>query len=119
MLLFPIALVWLLAGGTAGVGLLGHPGALTPLLMASGIVSTVPLLCFTAAARRLPYSTVGILQFIAPSLQFVLAVAVYGETLSTAHLVAFGAIWTALALYVSSILRQRRLARDCPELGEA
>lgn len=119
MLLFPIALVWLLAGGTAGVGLLDHPGALTPLLMASGIVSTVPLLCFTAAARRLPYSTVGILQFIAPSLQFLLAVAVYGETLTTAHLIAFGAIWTALALYVSSILRQRRLARDCPELGEA
>ena len=119
MLLFPIALAWLLVGGTAGVGLFGHPGALTPLLMASGIVSTVPLLCFTAAARRLPYSTVGILQFIAPSLQFVLAVAVYGERLTTAHLIAFGAIWTALILYVSSIIRQRRLARDCPELGEA
>ena len=58
-------------------------------------------------------------QFIAPSLQFVLAVAVYGERLTTAHLIAFGAIWTALILYVSSIIRQRRLARDCPELGEA
>ncbi len=87
--------------------------------MASGIVSTVPLLCFTAAARRLPYSTVGILQFLAPSLQFLIAVLVYGEKLTTAHIIAFAAIWTALALYVSSILRQRRRARDCPELGEA
>ena len=118
-LLFPTALGWLLVGGTAGVGLFGHPGTLTPLLIASGVISTVPLLCFTAAARRLPYSTVGILQFLAPSLQFIVAVAIYGEKLTTAHIIAFAAIWTALALYVSSILRQRRQARNCPELGEA
>ncbi len=49
------------------------------MLVAAGIVSTVPLLCFTAAARRLAYSTVGMLQFIAPTLQFLLAVAIYDE----------------------------------------
>ncbi len=118
-LLFPIALGWLLVGGVAGVGMFDHAGSLTPLLMAAGIVSTIPLLCFTAAARRLNYSTVGMLQFLAPSLQFLLAVAVYGETLTVPHMIAFASIWTALALYVSSIIRQRRQARDCPELGEA
>ncbi|MEO8619372.1 MAG: EamA family transporter RarD [Sphingomicrobium sp.] len=118
-LLFPIALGWLLVGGVAGVGMFDHAGSLTPLLMAAGIVSTIPLLCFTAAARRLNYSTVGMLQFLAPSLQFLLAVAVYGETLTVPHMIAFASIWTALALYVSSIIRQRRQARNCPELGEA
>jgi chloramphenicol-sensitive protein RarD len=118
-LLFPIAIGWLLVGGAAGVGMFDHPGHVTPLLIAAGIVSTVPLLCFTAAARRLNYSTVGMLQFLAPSLQFLLAVAVYGETLTIPHIVAFGSIWIALALYVSSIIRRRRQARNCPELGEA
>ncbi len=118
-LLFPIALGWLLVGGVTGIGMFDHPGNVTPLLIASGIVSTVPLLCFTAAARRLNYSTVGMLQFLAPSLQFVLAVAVYGEKLTVPHMIAFASIWTALALYVSSIIRQRRRAQNCPELGEA
>jgi chloramphenicol-sensitive protein RarD len=88
--------------------------------MAAGIISTVPLLCFTAAARRLAYSTVGMLQFIAPTLQFLLAVAVYDEPFTTSHAIAFGCIWTALALYVSAIIHDMRARsqRDCPELAE-
>lgn len=119
-LLFPIALGWLLMGGAAGRPMLGAGGAETALLLAAGIVSTVPLLCFTAAARRLAYSTVGMLQFIAPTLQFLLAVAVYGEPFTTAHAIAFGCIWTALALYVSAIIHDLRPAkqRECPELAE-
>ena len=118
-LLFPIALGWLLLGGAAGQPM-GSGGQETALLMAAGIVSTVPLLCFTAAARRLAYSTVGMLQFLAPTLQFLLAVAVYDEPFTTAHGIAFGCIWTALALYVSSIVRDMRAARqrECPELAE-
>jgi chloramphenicol-sensitive protein RarD len=90
------------------------------LLMAAGVISTVPLLCFTAAARRLAYSTVGMLQFLAPTLQFLLAVAVYDEPFTTAHGIAFGCIWTALTLYVSSMIRDLRLKRrqECPELAE-
>jgi chloramphenicol-sensitive protein RarD len=57
------------------------------------------LLLFTEAARRLPYSLLGFLQYIAPSMQFLLAVLVYGETLTTAHIICFGAIWTALAIF--------------------
>ncbi|HVF38221.1 MAG TPA: EamA family transporter RarD [Sphingomicrobium sp.] len=119
-LLFPVALVWLLTGGATGRAMLGPDGGETALLMAAGIVSTVPLLCFTAAARRLPYSTVGMLQFLAPTLQFLLAVAVYGEAFTSAHAIAFGCIWTALILYVASIVRDLRSAqmRECSELAE-
>ena len=119
-LLFPIALVWLLLGGAVGRPM-GSGGQETALLIAAGVVSTVPLLCFTAAARRLAYSTVGMLQFIAPTLQFLLAVAVYEEPFTTPHAIAFGCIWTALALYVSAIVRDLRLARqrECAELAEA
>jgi len=120
-LLFPIALGWLLLGGSEGRPIFGTGGNETVLLMAAGIVSTVPLLCFTAAARRLAYSTVGMLQFLAPTLQFLLAVAVYDEPFTKAHAIAFGCIWTALILYVSSMVRDMRLARqrECSELAEA
>lgn len=120
-LLFPLALAWLLAGGATGRAMFDHPTDVNAFLIAAGIVSTVPLLCFTAAARRLPYSTVGMLQFLAPTLQFGLAVGLYGEHFSTAHAIAFGAIWVALALYASSLISERRTNRSrvATELGEA
>lgn len=106
--LLPVALGWLVMGGADGRPFLGTDMVESTLLVAAGVVSTVPLLCFTAAARRLRYSTVGMLQFIAPTVQFLLAVAIYDEPFSLAHGIAFGCIWTALALYVTSMLRQRR-----------
>jgi len=120
-LLFPVALGWLLMGGEGGRPVFGAGGQETALLVAAGIVSTVPLLCFTAAARRLAYSTVGILQFIAPTLQFLLAVAIYDEPFTWAHGAAFGCIWTALALYLGSMIRDRRASqqRECSEMAEA
>ena len=120
-LLFPIALGWLLIGGSEGRPMFGAGGAETALLIAAGVVSTVPLLCFTAAARRLAYSTVGMLQFIAPTLQFLLAVAIYDEPFTTAHTIAFGCIWTALVLYLGAMIRDRRAAqqRECAEMAEA
>ena len=120
-LLFPVALGWLLLGGATGRPMFDHPATINAYLIAAGIVSTVPLLFFTAAARRLPYSTVGMLQFLAPTLQFLLAVWLYGEPLSIAHAIAFGAIWLALTLYASSLLseRQANKARATSELGEA
>ena len=90
-----------------------RPGALS--------MATVPLLCFTAAARRLAYSTVGMLQFIAPTLQFALAVTIYDEPFTRAHGIAFGAIWTALFLYVTALVRdlRSRARQECSELAEA
>lgn len=118
-LLAPFAIGFLLLGGATGQPMFAHPTGINALLIAAGIVSTVPLLCFTAAARRLPYSTVGMIQFLAPTLQFALAVGLYGESFTLAHAIAFGAIWTALALYASSLIGARRKASDISELGEA
>lgn len=120
-LLFPLALGWLLIGGVEGRPMFDHAGQETTLLVAAGIVSTVPLLCFTAAARRLPYSTVGMLQFIAPTLQFLCAVVIYKEPFTWAHGVAFGCIWTALVLYLGAVIRDRRASQqvECDEMAEA
>ena len=119
IVLFPVALLWLLLGGAEGRPFMGAGGTETGLLMAAGIVSTVPLLCFTAAARRLAYSTVGMLQFIAPTLQFLLAVAVYDEPFTRSHAIAFGCIWTALFLYVASMVRSLRARRQAPSCEQA
>ena len=89
--------------------MLGTTQRETGLLLLAGIVSTTPLLLFTAAARRLAYSTLGMLQFIAPTLQFLIAVLLYGERFTTAHAIAFPAIWTALVLYVIAMLRAPKL----------
>jgi chloramphenicol-sensitive protein RarD len=108
-LLFPIALLWLAWHASSGAPVLGETTTDTSLLLLAGVVSTTPLLLFTAAARRLPYSTLGMLQFLAPTLQFLIAVLLYDEAFTTAHAIAFAAIWTALALYVTALLRQARV----------
>jgi chloramphenicol-sensitive protein RarD len=107
-LLFPLAIGWL--GWRFGIGApaLGSSRVDTLLLLAAGIVSTTPLILFTAAARRLKYSTLGMLQFLAPTLQFLIGVW-YGEPLKTAHFIAFPAIWIALALYVTALVRTPKL----------
>jgi chloramphenicol-sensitive protein RarD len=101
-------LLWLAWRHSLGVPVMGATTGLTGLLLLAGVVSTTPLLLFTAASRRLLYSTLGMLQFIAPTLQFLIAIA-YGEPLKTAHLIAFPAIWSALGLDVSAMLRAPRL----------
>lgn len=108
-ILLPLALGWLAWRGAAGAPVLGSTGMETSLLLLAGIVSTTPLLLFTAAARRLQYSTLGMLQFLAPTLQFLIAVLLYGERFTLAHAIAFGAIWVALALYVTALVRAPRL----------
>jgi len=107
-LLFPLAIGWLALQALASRPVMGSTGIESGLLLLAGIVSTTPLLLFTAAAKRLQYSTLGMLQFLAPTLQFLIAVA-YGEPLRTAHFIAFPAIWIALVLYVTALLRAPRL----------
>jgi chloramphenicol-sensitive protein RarD len=109
VILFPLALLWLAWRFSTGAPVMGTSQTLTMLLMLAGIVSTTPLLLFTAAARRLQYSTLGMLQFIAPTLQFLIAVLLYGEPFTRAHAIAFPAIWIALGLYVVAMLRAPRL----------
>lgn len=107
-ILFPVALLLLGWRHSTGATILGNSAGLTVLLLLAGIVSTTPLILFTAAARQLQYSTLGMLQFIAPTLQFLIAV-FYGEPLKSAHFIAFPAIWVALGLYVTALLQSPRL----------
>ena len=75
-------------------------------------LTAIPLLWFTGAARRLPLSTLGFLQYIAPSLQFLLAVFVYGEPFTVVQGWTFALIWAALALYsIDSLCTYRRVGR--------
>jgi len=108
-LLFPFAILWILWRSINGSPVMGSSEAETALLLCAGIVSTTPLLLFTAAARKLPYSTLGMLQFVAPTLQFLIAVLLYREPVTIAHVIAFPAIWMALVLYVTALLRSPRL----------
>ena len=84
----------------SGQGAFLHLGPASDLLLfGAGVVTMVPLLMFTLAARRIPLSLVGILQYIAPTLQFLLGVLVYGELFTRVQLVGFTVIWTALAIF--------------------
>ena len=114
-LLAPFAAAWLVWSFSSGQPTFGDSSADIVLIAVAGVVTTVPLLLFTAAARRLPYSMLGMLQFIAPTLQFLIAVLLYGEPFTTAHAIAFGAIWAALGLYVVAIVRHARAVVVIPE----
>jgi chloramphenicol-sensitive protein RarD len=108
-ILSPVALGWILLLQHRGTGGFGAFGLGTDaLLVLGGAITATPLLLFTAAAKRLPYSTLGFLQYIAPSLQFLLAVFVFGEPLTPAHAACFAAIWLALAVFTIGGLRGRK-----------
>jgi chloramphenicol-sensitive protein RarD len=105
LLMVPIAfgyLWWMEAAGRASFGhvALGK----TMLMIGAGVVTTVPLLCFAAAARRIDLSLLGILQYIAPTLQFLLGVLVYGEPLTRTRIVGFIFIWIALFIFSAESL---------------
>jgi len=104
-------LVWVGPGGSESDSViaawpLGWPG----LVLACGLITAFPLVCFGSAAKRLPLSAVGIFQYIAPSLSLGVAVWLYGEAFTTAHAITFGLIWCALALYTwDGVARARRV----------
>lgn len=105
LLLAPVCLAVVLHAGAVGQAAFGHDRTLDLLLVAAGAVTAVPLLMFAAAARRLRYTTMGLLQYIAPTLQFLEAVLVFGEPLRAVELAAFGLIWSGCALYAWDALR--------------
>jgi len=109
LLLFPFAAAWLgwlmisqqAAFGQAGV-------SISLLLMLAGPLTVVPLLLFAIAARRLTLTVIGFMQFIAPTLQFIVGI-FYGEILTPAHLVCFGCIWAAVAIFsIDAFYQQKR-----------
>lgn len=112
-ILTPIMLSYLVFfADSSASDLTANAWQLNALLVAAGLVTTIPLLCFTAAAQRIRYSTLGFFQYIAPSLMFLLAVLAYGEPLEESKLITFVIIWSALALYtIDSVIQRQRNRR--------
>jgi chloramphenicol-sensitive protein RarD len=105
----PLGAAYLGYLAVTGGGSLGHVDvATTLLLLATGVVTALPLAWFTVAARGLPLSVVGFLQYLAPTGQLLTAVIAFGEPLATARLQAFVLIWAALAVFTVDMLAARR-----------
>jgi chloramphenicol-sensitive protein RarD len=112
ILLAPFAIAYLAWCEFDGTGVLGHSSAqVAALLLAAGVVTSVPLVLFAFGARQVPYSTIGILQFIAPSLQLVCGLVVFGESLAAGRAMGFALIWAGLLIYIANALWQTRSAR--------
>ena len=112
LLLLPIGLGYLIWCEIAGVGAVLDAGlGVNLLLIFGGPLTAIPLVLFAYGARRIPYSTVGLLQYIGPTIQLILAVLVFREPFSGPRVVGFILIWTALALYAADGLwRSRKTA---------
>ncbi|MEJ1194140.1 EamA family transporter RarD [Pseudarthrobacter sp. CCNWLW207] len=109
MVLTPLAaatMVWLGVSGTATLTSYG-PGHFW-LLLASGVITAVPLLFFGASARRLPMTTIGLLQYFAPILQFIVALVVFREAMTLERWIGFGVVWLALLVLTVDMLRATR-----------
>lgn len=104
-MMLPVALIYYAFFATVTGNLTANTAQLNSLLLFAGIMTTAPLLCFTAAARRIKYSTLGMVQYIGPSLMFLLATVVYNEPLSVARLTTFAMVWTALAIFTYDAVR--------------
>lgn len=108
ILLLPSAAIaaWY-AAGEAGSSFTVSP-ALSLAIVLGGVLTAVPLLLFAIAARRMDYSTLGFVQFLAPSIVFVLGLTVFDKPLRSAEILSFGLIWAALAIFVWDLVAKRR-----------
>jgi chloramphenicol-sensitive protein RarD len=111
LLLAPLGIGYIVWCEIAGGGVLSNAGSgLYSLLVIGGPITAIPLVLFAFGARRIPYSTVGLLQYIGPTIQLILAVFAFGEPFSGPRVAGFVLIWTALALYAADGLwRSRKL----------
>ena len=107
-LLGPPSLIYLLLAARRGGGAFGGDPVTTAKLVLLGLVTAAPLLMFATAARRLPYSSMALLQYLTPTLQFIVAVAVFGEPLRPLHFVVFGLIWAGCAVFAWDSVRTAR-----------
>jgi chloramphenicol-sensitive protein RarD len=119
-IVFPAALIYLLIVEFNGTGAFAHDSALiTALLIGAGAVTTIPLLLFASAAKQIPLTVVGLLQYIAPTLQFLIGVFLYKEPFDQSHLIGFGIVWVALIIFVvENYLAHRVAVEPIPEMGE-
>jgi chloramphenicol-sensitive protein RarD len=119
-ILFLPALAYLVFTEVNGTGAFLHDT--TPvniLLVGAGVVTTIPLLMFASAAQRIPLTMLGVLQYIAPTIQFALGVFLYKEPFDQAHLIGFSIVWVALAIFwVENYIAHRMPVEPVAELGE-
>jgi len=109
ILLAPFAIGYLIWCELNGSGAFAHSGVLVDgLLLAGGVVTSIPLVLFAFGARQVPYSTIGVLQFIAPSLQLVCGLVVFHESLAAGRATGFVLIWIGLLIYIANALWQAR-----------
>lgn len=109
LVLAPLALGYLVTLQATGTGGLGQHGtAHTLLLVGAGVATALPLLCFGAAATRIPLSMIGMLQYLTPTLQFLIGVFLYGEPMTSARWVGFVLVWLALVVFTAETLNHRR-----------
>lgn len=108
-LLFPVTVLFVAWLGVSGSGTFGSEGpGHAGLLAFSGVITAIPLLLFGAAASRIPLSTLGVLQYLTPTMQFALGIMVFREPLPLAKLLGFVLVWTALALFTVDLFRHHR-----------
>lgn len=113
LLLMPIAVGYLLVLQSSGEGVfLKLDGRLDLLLLLSGAVTAFPLVMFGAAARRLSLTALGLFQYIAPSVSFLLAILLFGETFGVTEVITFSLIWIALAIFCADSLKSYRQAKS-------
>ncbi|MET0375072.1 MAG: EamA family transporter RarD [Rhizorhabdus sp.] len=113
-LIAPLALAWLLFASTPPPAAAGPLPSL-PLLALGGVMTTVPLLLFNGAARRIRYSELGLLQYIGPTIALLIAIYVFGEPLLPIHILTFGLIWTGLIVYAAATWHRGRITPALPE----
>jgi chloramphenicol-sensitive protein RarD len=120
LVMFLPAVAFLLTQEINGVGAFAHQGWLvTLLLVLAGPVTSVPLILFGVAARRIPLSMIGFLQYLAPTLQFLIGVFIYHESFPPSRLLGFSLIWLALSIYsLDSVLNSRRKIIPVGEIGD-
>lgn len=119
-IVFPIALIYLIFVQVNGTGEFLHDGLTVDLLLiGGGIVTTIPLLMFASAAKQIPLNMIGVLQYFAPTIQFLIGVFIYKEPFDTTRLIGFGIVWLALIIFwVENIIARRTPVEPIPELGE-
>jgi chloramphenicol-sensitive protein RarD len=109
LLLAPLFAGWLIWLHGQGEGVFGRDLGTSALLAFSGLITALPLILFSFAAQRVEMATVGLLQYLNPSLQFLCAAVLFGEVLTIYHGIAFALIWTALAIYSHQAIKRGRV----------
>lgn len=111
LLLTPLAAAYLVWEAAQGGIAFGQDVRTSVLLITAGVVTTVPLVLFAMGAQRLPMATLGVLQFLAPTLQFLCGILLFGETLNGGQVASFGLIWIGLVLFASDSISAARRQR--------